>query len=265
MNADRMPMVYGSFFIKKQKNTNRDLIFFCKRYNIIDIKISCQEGQSMARVENAPLSISKQTLQRLPIYLEFLHKYKIAGNVNVSSAVMAQALSLHPVQVRKDLASVSTVDGNPRIGFGLGTLIRDIEDFLGYNNLTDAVLAGAGNLGRALLSYKTFEQCGIQILAGFDSDPAKIGSSVHGKEILDFAKLTDMCRRFGVHIGIITVPADSAQSVCDMMVAGGVLAIWNFAPVKLSLPEGILVHNENLTASLSALSSMLRQRMSVEK
>ena len=107
----------------------------------------------MAKTAGAPLSISRQTLQRLPLYLEFLRKYKEDGNVNVSSAVMASALALHPVQVRKDVASVSTVDGNPRIGFGLDTLINDIEDFLGYNNVTEAVLVGAGNLGIALLSY----------------------------------------------------------------------------------------------------------------
>ena len=219
----------------------------------------------MAKTAGAPLSISRQTLQRLPLYLEFLRKYKEDGNVNVSSAVMACALALHPVQVRKDVASVSTVDGNPRIGFGLDTLINDIEDFLGYNNVTEAVLVGAGNLGIALLSYKTFETCGIQIIAAFDSDKSKIGLSVHGKEILDSAKITDMCRRFNVHIGIITVPAEQAQMVCDCMTAGGVLAIWNFAPVKLAVPENVIVHNENLTASLSALSSMLRQRKSHNK
>ena len=204
-------------------------------------------------------SISKQSLQRLPVYLERLIKMRADGKSHVSATALADELGLHPVQVRKDLAAVSSVDGNPRIGFALEALIDDVEDFLGCKNLNEAVLVGTGNLGRALLSYKNFEEYGLSIIAAFDKDPAVTGTEVHGKEIFDAARITELCARFGVHIGIITVPAQQAQDVCDALLLGGVRAIWNFAPAHLKVPEGIIITNENLAASFVALSSRLRQ------
>ena len=102
----------------------------------------------MTSREAKPLSISRQSLQRMPVYLELLKKIKAGGGAYVSAAFLAGELGLHPVQVRKDLASVSKVDGNPRIGFALDGLIDDMEDFLGCKNAHEAVVAGVGNLGR---------------------------------------------------------------------------------------------------------------------
>ncbi len=211
------------------------------------------------------LSISRQSLQRLPLYLELLKKLKRAGDTNVSSSLIAGTLSLHPVQVRKDLASVSTVEGNPRIGFSLDGLISDIEDFLGFNNVNEAVLVGVGNLGRALMSYKTFEDCGLRIIAGFDSNPDLIGTTVHGKDILDVSKLSELCDRIKVHIGIITVPAPHAQWVCDRLVEGGIEAVWNFAPTHLIVPDNVILDNENLSASFAGLSTRLRMKKELKK
>ena len=87
-----------------------------------------------------------------------------------------------------------------------------------------------------------------------------IGSTVHGKEIFDVARLTELCGRFAVHIGIITAPAPCAQSICDAMVRGGIKAVWNFAPVHLNVPGDVIITNENLAASFAALSGRLRQR-----
>lgn len=202
------------------------------------------------------MQIPKPTLKRLPVYLKFLKEYKLtSGNHTVSSPIIARGLSLNEVQVRKDLALVSC--GRPKIGYIIDDLAVDIENFLGYNNINTAVLVGAGKLGQALLSYSEFKTCGVEIIAAFDNDPEKIGSSFGGKKIFDCGKISDLCSRLGVHIGIITVPSQDAQQACDALIAGGVRAIWNFAPVHLKVPQGILVQNENMAAGLSVLSQHL--------
>ena len=147
--------------------------------------------------------------------------------------------------------------GRPKIGFQLDELITAIERFLGWDNANEAFLAGAGHLGTALLRYDRFEACGLSIVAAFDTDPAKVGATLGGKPILHMDKMTDLCARMHVHIGIITVPAAFAQSVADRMIAGGILAIWNFAPIRLKLPPHIIVHNEDLYCSLASLSQKL--------
>ncbi|HIT04445.1 MAG TPA: redox-sensing transcriptional repressor Rex [Candidatus Caccocola faecipullorum] len=213
----------------------------------------------MTSQDTKPLSISRQSLQRMPVYLELLKKIKAGGGTHVSAAFLAGELGLHPVQVRKDLASVSKVDGNPRIGFALDGLIDDMEDFLGCKNAHEAVVAGVGNLGRALLSYGGFGSYGLSIIAGFDTSPDVVGTTVAGKEIFHASRIAELCARLGVHIGIIAAPAAAAQSTCDAMLRGGVRAIWNFAPVHLTLPPGVIVANENLAASFAALSGRLSQ------
>ena len=113
---------------------------------------------------------------------------------------------------------------------------------------------GVGRLGRALISYKGFDRYGLKIVVAFDEDDSIAGMSIGETPVFPVSKLTDLCRRLGVHIGIVTVPAPFAQSVCDMLIDAGILAIWNFAPVHLNVPEEIIVQNENMAASLAVLS-----------
>ena len=143
----------------------------------------------------------------------------------------------------------------------IALLTQDIERFLGYDNVNRAVLVGAGHMGSALLSYRGFSEFGLEIVAAFDNSPSAIGKSIGGKTVLPVEKLPGLCRRLNAHIGIITVPSASAQDACNALVAGGVLAIWNFASAHLLVPEGILVHHENMAASLAALSQYLREAM----
>jgi len=156
---------------------------------------------------------------------------------------------------------VSSVQGTPKKGFPIKKLIADIEAFLGCNDVRRAVLVGAGSLGRALLSYGGFEQYGLNIVAAFDSNDSLIGRLICGRHILPPDRIANVCREKGIRIGIITVPADQAQAVCDRLVEGGILAVWNFAPVRLSAPKHILVQNENMAASLALLSRHLRARL----
>ena len=202
--------------------------------------------------------ISKHALERLVRYLAHLKTLPAAAGANISATAIAEALELNQVQVRKDLAAVSS-GGKPKTGYVLADLITAIERFLNYDNMTEAVLAGVGNLGRALMSYTHFSQCGLNIVAGFDSDPELIGTEINGKKILSPNKLGNLCRRLNIRIGIITVPANQAQNVCDLMVAGGIRAIWNFSPANLTTPPQVVVKNESMVASFAVLSQMLAQ------
>ncbi len=204
--------------------------------------------------------ISKATLKRLPTYLSYLKSMPADAPANISATALAAGLGMGEVQVRKDLALVSD-GGRPKIGYNRERLIADIEQFLGYGDTNDAVLIGAGKLGRALLGYNGFAEYGLNIVAAFDSNDAIIGTSKSGRPIMHLSRLAETCRRFKVKIGIITVPAEHAQAVCDLLIENGIMAIWNFAPKHLIVPENILVQNENMAASLALLSKHLNEHM----
>jgi redox-sensing transcriptional repressor len=144
-------------------------------------------------------------------------------------------------------------------------LLVNMEELLGYHNADEAVLVGAGSLAQAILAHEGFQNYGIKIVAAFDVNPDRIGTNINGTMVLTADKISNLCRRMQIHIGIITVPAGQAQVVCDQLVAGGVLAIWNFAPVHLSVPDHILVQDENLAASLAMLSNHLKQALRTDK
>lgn len=205
-------------------------------------------------------SVSKQTLQRLPQYLNFLKSMPRAGAANISATAIAEALGLGDVQVRKDLALVSS-GGRPKVGYDADSLIADLERFLGYDDATSAVIVGAGDLGRALLGYHGFAAYGIEIVAAFDHDPARSGQTIHGKPVFPVERLQGLCKRMQIRIGIIAVPAGEAQTVCDALVEGGVRAVWNFAPVVLSTPESVLVQNEDIAVPLAVLSKRLTRKL----
>ena len=214
----------------------------------------------MANKAKSSYAISKQLLQRLPLYLNYLKSYADRDGY-ISAPLIANAMKLNEVQVRKDLAAVSSSGGKPKTGFAAGQLIRDIETFLGYDNVDEAVIVGTGHLGSALLSYKGFDEYGLKILMGFESDEKLVGTDIAGKQVLHINRLADVCKRLKIHIGIITVPPASAQEVCDQMVAGGILAIWNFAPVHLNVPDHVIVQNQNMAASLVILSKHLSEKL----
>ena len=200
-------------------------------------------------------SIPKATLGRLPQYLEYLRSLPEI-RCTISATAIAKALSLGDVQVRKDLAAVSGA-GKPKIGYETGKLIADIESYLGYERLTNAVLVGAGKLGRALLDYDGFEDFGVKIVAGFDCNETALKNGT--KDILPIRDIGTYCRDHGVRLGIITVGQGSAQDVCDKLVESGIEAIWNFAPVSLKVPNGVLLKQENLALSLAYLNNQIRK------
>ena len=202
--------------------------------------------------------IPKATLGRLPIYIEYLRSLPSDCGDNISSAAIARGLSLGEVQVRKDLGLVSGVAGKPKVGYDRIALMQDLERHLGYEGLTNAVLIGAGKLGRALLDYAGFESFGIKIVAGFDCNEKEFQVGRNGKVVLPIKTLAEFCKDNDVRIGIITVGQGSAQEVCDMLISTGIKAIWNFAPCSLAVPDDVLLKQENLALSLAHLNSQLK-------
>ncbi len=207
--------------------------------------------------------VSKSVLKRLPGYLAYLKSVPEGASPHISATALANALGMGEVQVRKDLAMVSS-GGRPKIGYLRESLIDDIEQFLGYDNTTDAVLIGAGKLGQALLGYSGFDDYGLNILAAFDVMPPE--NAANGdKPILHIDKLESFCKSHKVLMGIITVPSAYAQQVCDRLIGCGIKAVWNFAPIHLDVPENILVQHENMATSLAVLSMHLQAQIKEKK
>jgi redox-sensing transcriptional repressor len=208
--------------------------------------------------------IPEASLRRLPIYHHLLQAMLLTGVPNVSCTTIASALDLDSTQVRKDIEATGIV-GKPKVGYPLVVLARWIEQFLGWNNTNQAVLAGAGSLGSALLGYERFRQLGFNLVAAFDTDNSKVGQSIAGKEVLHLDNLVDLARRMHIHLGVIATPSVAAQKVADLMVEGGIRAIWNFAPVHLRVPEFVILQNEDLYHSLASLSFRLERMMLAER
>lgn len=199
------------------------------------------------------------SLRRLPFYYRRLVEALDEGAPIVSSDELGAAAGVTGAQVRRDLSFIDE-EGRPGIGYDTRTLATRLEKFLGLANDKEAVLVGVGNLGRALASYTGFARYGLHIVALFDQDPAKVGMQVGEQRVLPVTKLSDLVSRLHVQMGIITVPACAAQDVADLMVAGGIRVIWNFAPCRLALPDTVLVKNEDLAAELATLSHHITRR-----
>ncbi|HLK62308.1 MAG TPA: redox-sensing transcriptional repressor Rex [Bryobacteraceae bacterium] len=203
-----------------------------------------------------PREIPEASLRRLPIYYRSLQMMMRAGISQVSCADLARALGLDPTLVRKDIEMTGIV-GKPRVGYTLQDLVQWIENFLGWNRPKKAVLVGAGSLGSALLGYDRFRSHGMEIVAVFDIDREKIGKRIHDRLVQPLMLLPDFITREHVPLGLIAVPAAAAQSVADLMVVGGIRAIWNFAPAHVRVPARIILQNEDLYHSLASLSFKL--------
>ena len=199
------------------------------------------------------MKLSTGLLRRLPLYLRYLQSLS-DDVINISATTIAAALKLGEVQVRKDLGTVSGA-GRPKTGYNRILLIETLEEYLGYNKVKKAVIFGAGKLGEALMSYSGFDDYGLKIVAAFDI--TNIGTSSSGKPIYPIESFTDFCKQEDISIGIIAVPHSAAQSVCDIICENSIKAIWNFAPAQLNVPTDVIIHEENMAASLALLSKQI--------
>lgn len=201
-------------------------------------------------------SISQAMLRRLPLYLNVL-RARPASLPTISATALAAELGLGEVLVRKDLALICG-KGRPRIGYNVQELTAAITTFLRYDAIDEAVIVGAGKLGRALLAFDGYNEFGLNVHAAFDVSAQQAEAVSGDKQVLPLSELENYCRSREIGIGVLAVPASAAQQACDRMVACGISAVMNFAPVHLSVPDGIVVQNENFAAALSLLSKMPR-------
>ncbi|MCI6789014.1 MAG: redox-sensing transcriptional repressor Rex [Mollicutes bacterium] len=208
---------------------------------------------------------TENQLRRMPAYLSYLKMISNQGVNFISCQEIALALHLNQEQVRKDIALISSINGVPNKGRDISLLIKDIETQLGINNDNDAIIVGIGSLGTALCNYNGFVSYGLRIVAGFDKNPNVIGKVINGVPIYDIGDMTNVINNLKTRIAIVTVPSASAIDICKMLVANGIEAIWNFAPIKLDLGDDVIITNMDMASSLATLSHKLYIKHHKEK
>ena len=200
--------------------------------------------------------VPEPTLRRLPWYLSVCRLLKAQGETFVSSTRLSKETNIVASQIAKDLSFVDIV-GRTRVGYEIDNLLEVLEAFLGFTSIHKAFLFGAGRLGGALLNDSGLKQFGLEIVAAFDSNPRLVGHSISGIPVYHISDLEKIIRRHPVKIGILTVPINNAQEAADKMVVWGIKAIWNFTPLRIRVPDDIVVQNTSLYAHLSLMFNRL--------
>lgn len=208
--------------------------------------------------EEQKIVVPIPTVKRFPSYLRILRQCQNEGLEYISATVLADELGLKPIQVRKDI-SYTGIEGKPKVGFIVNELIEYITRSLGWDNSTEALIVGVGNLGKAISMYEGFAAYGLSIVAVFDSDEAKIGTKVGSLTVRPMEELKPFVESTGIKIAVITVPASSAQSVADTLVECGIKGIWNFAPKDLKIPSDVVMQRTDLATSFAVLSVKMRK------
>ncbi len=206
-----------------------------------------------------PRKIADSTVRRLAIYLRFLEEFQQQGRDTISSEALANRAGTTSAQVRKDLSFFGSF-GKRGLGYDVDALATKLRSILGLGHRYRVIIVGAGRLAGALVQYAGISARGFQIVAVVDKDPAKVSSDTGGLTIEDVADLEAIIQREEVEIAILVTPADPAQGLVDRLVAAGVTAILNFAPVQLHVPPGVEVKNVNLAVELETLSYALAHR-----
>ena len=203
--------------------------------------------------------ISKATIDRLPLYFRTLRLVQDEGIDVISSDELGRRLGITPEQIRKDLASFGQF-GKKGVGYYVNELKHNVGGILGLGNHWNIAVVGIGHLGAALANYQNFVSLGFNLVALFDQDPKVIGTVQNHVKVEDVRELVPIVHERHVHIGIIAVPAAFAQEVADRLVAAGVKGIWNFAPIKMQVPDSMHIVNEDLSIGLSRLSYYITRR-----
>ena len=200
--------------------------------------------------------VPEPTLRRLPWYLAFAKLALQQGESFLSSTRIAKSIAVDPSMVAKDLSFVK-ISGRTRVGYDVNELVTVLEHFLGFTDSHQAYLFGVGNLGGALMHDNGLQQFGMEIKAGFDVRHELTGTSINHIPIHHIDKFAELQQQTGIHIGILTVPVDKAQDVSDIMVKGGIKAIWNFTPYRIVVPDNVIVQNTSIYAHLAVMYNRL--------
>jgi redox-sensing transcriptional repressor len=201
--------------------------------------------------------LSRACVGRLSLYLRRLETFLGEGSATISSSKLGEALGVTDAQVRKDLAYLGNL-GLPGVGYPTRELMAAIRRTLGIDREWAVAVVGVGNLARALLRYRGFQQQGFRIVALFDADPAKIGHQVDGLEVHAPEQMAGVIRATGAELGLVTVPSEAAQGVADALVAAGIRGLLNFAPVMLRLRLGVSLVAVDLTVQLEQLAFLVQ-------
>ena len=196
--------------------------------------------------------IPEPSLRRLPWYLAFARLAEKNGEHALSSTQIARGVGVESSVVAKDLSYVA-VTGRTRVGYDTAELIECLEDCLGFSHIHKAFLFGVGKLGGALLQDRGLEQYGLDIVAGFDSKYELSGTSINRTPIHHIDRFADLQKLMNVEIGVLTVPVEAAQSTAEQLVENGIKAIWNFTPVRIQVPQDIVVQNTSIYAHLALM------------
>jgi redox-sensing transcriptional repressor len=181
-------------------------------------------------------------IRRLPLYARSLRYLIQEGIASVSSQELGERINVTAAQIRKDLSYFGEF-GKQGIGYDVEKLLGHIERILGLNQEWQLILVGVGHLGRAIAGYDGFRSKGLHIVALFDADPGRVGDVVEDLSVRHVDEAESYIRQNGVKMAILAVPAPSAQGVTDRLVAAGVRAILNYAPVVVQVPDGVWVRH----------------------
>ncbi len=206
-----------------------------------------------------PPLIPKVAASRLSRYLRYLEELQGNEVTTTSSHELGAALGVTAAQVRKDLGYFGQF-GFPGLGYKISNLIPEIQRILGTNRAWNVAIVGIGNLGNALLRYKGFQAHGFRIVALFDSNPKLIGKTVEGNKVLPVEQIARVVRESSIELAILSVPATSAQEVADRLIGAGVRGIYNFAPIRLNVPEAVAYVSIDLAVELEQLAFLVSHR-----
>lgn len=201
-------------------------------------------------------SVPEPTLRRLPWYLAYAKLVLQSGEHYLSSTQIAKNIAVDASMVAKDLSYVQ-ISGRTRVGYDVKELVGILEKFLGFTESHKAFLFGVGSLGGALLHDNGLEQFGLEIVAGFDVKFELSGTSINHVPIHHMERFKELQSQTKVNIGVLTVPVDKAQAVAEIMVEGGIQAIWNFTPFRIKVPENVVVQNTSIYAHLAVMFNRL--------
>jgi len=213
---------------------------------------------------NGGKGIPLVVMRRLPVYQRYLDELARLDIDRISSPELAKRIGITASQLRQDLSWFGSF-GLQGYGYNVRELLKAINSIIGLDKENPMILLGYGNLGRAIAGYEGFRRRNFQLLAAFDTNPAVHGPSEYGFNVYDTNEIPQFLDNNPVKIGIITTPAETAQKMVDLLVAHGVEGIWNFAPVRITVPPGVCVEHLHLVNSLMTLSLRLNQKTPVNR
>lgn len=208
--------------------------------------------------------LPEPTLRRLPWYLAYVSLLQAKKIEFVSSTQISKQINVDAAQIAKDLSFLN-IKGKTRIGYDVNRLVRELEDFLGFKKEHSTFMVGVGSLGAALIQDHGLSQYGLNIVAGFDVNPLRIGTSICGVPIYHVSELAQRQQEYNAEIGVLAVPVENAQEATDAMIAGGIKAVWNFTPFRITAPENIVLQNTSIYAHLAVMYNRMQVMKNEDK